>query len=139
MRDISEKIILAENESPEDVHEKEFQLYKSKVQQKINTTVISSIEKTLGTLTDLGIQIEGKNKDGIKYHLVFGPSSVNDLSRILTMLDSKKVDKASYFSYTIDMDLYETNLDFTTNSFKRWSKTKLEKLINFNNQLSKVI
>ena len=95
----------------------------------------------LGEISDISCTVEGITADAVGYRLTTGPAGPNDRKNILKIVDVEG-DSASpdlIHSYTLDLDLFERDLEIPGSSFDRWSKTKWSAIDDFVRHLGKSI
>lgn len=98
----------------------------SRLIRNINGPLISCITETLGNITDCGFAFDGNSKDGILFHLRFGPfSGVETKNHLIDF--SNEFDPNEKYDSILDLDLYEMNVSTPKVAFKKYLKPFLEK------------
>lgn len=72
------------------------------------------IESVIGKISDVGIRCDGKDKDGIEYHLAYGPffpkeDGKKHFNNLMTDKFEAELDAGS-FDFVSDLDLYEADV-----------------------------
>lgn len=90
-----------------------------------STTMLEAYEENFGTMSDFAITINGLLPSNLTYKLIMGPASTSDLARLTTKLaDSTEETTKESHRLTMDVDLYEENLDFAGLTLQKWARTK---------------
>jgi hypothetical protein len=89
-----------------------------------NITVPKAIFDEI-TVSDVAVHLIGKMDNDVQYRLVTGPSADDDRKKFLSQITLKDEDIfPSVFKYSVDLDLFQENINFKGTHLLRWLKAK---------------
>ncbi len=109
------------------------------MRDKIDNRVIHSIEENLGLIDDYLAAYDGKNDNGINYHVTYGPYYEEQASRHLELINKEFIDKNFNYDFICDIDQYEANFSLPSELIKKWSNPLVVNISNLVYDLQNII